>query len=787
MKVLLSWLNEFGPFADPTSDDEVAALAADLTSLGLAVESVDRVGVAVDGVVTARVMRVETHPDAAKVRRVWVDAGDGTERHVWCGASNMAPGDVVPLATLGTEMPDGRRIERRGILGIDSEGMLCSPAEIGVAGDASGILILPGDTPLGVGYATAIGRAPDVLLDLDLTRNRPDCWSVLGIARDLAAYRGLSLTVPGRAVPRSGDPNPLTVDLVDGEACGRFTATLLTGVVVTAAPTWMADRLESVGMRSINNVVDASNYVMLELGQPNHAYDRERLRGGLRVRRATDGEGITTLDAVERRCTGDDLLICDGSDEPVGLAGVMGGLHSEIDAATTEVALEVAWFSAPGVMATAQRHGLRSEASARYERGVDPWIIDRAIDRVAELLAETCPDLVVHAPTVDGRGPGLPERDRTTTVRVAQVNRILGTALTPHELPALLDPIGFTVADIGETVTVTLPSWRPDATGEIDVVEEIARMYGYDRIGRSAPRAGAHGHLSPAQRRRRLVREVLVGLGISEAMPNPFVAPDTMARAGISGDVLRIVNPLAAEESALRSALRPGLLSVIAHNEHHRRDGVRLFEIGHVQRPAAGELPEEFEALCVVLAGSDATEAVRVWRELAMALGVGAMLDQSAPGDGMHPTRSASLRAGRDSIGVVGEIHPGVLEEFDVAERVAVLEVRLDTLLEREPGPARHRPVNRTPSSDLDLAFVMDDSVPADRLERALRAAAGGLLVECRLFDVYRGTGVPEGSRSLAWRLRLQAADRSLDDTDIAAVRDACAASAAALGAQLRG
>jgi phenylalanyl-tRNA synthetase beta chain len=787
MKVLLSWLNEFGPFADVDSDDEVAAVATDLTALGLAVESVDRIGAVVEGVVTARVVRVETHPDAAKVRRVWVDAGDGAERHVWCGASNMEPGDVVPLATLGTEMPDGRRIERRGILGIDSEGMLCSPTEIGVDGDAGGILILPPDTPLGVGYGTIVGQVPDVVYDLDLTRNRPDCWSVRGVARDLAAYRGLALGPVGAPVERAGAPSQLSVDLVAGDGCGRFTATLLSGVVVTAAPSWMARRLEAVGMRSINNVVDASNYVMLELGQPNHAYDRARLAGGLRIRRATDGEVITTLDGVTRSCTSDDLLICDASDVPVGLAGVMGGADSEIDDSTTEVVLEVAWFAPGGVMATAQRHGLRSEASARYERGVDPFVAERAIERVAELLGETCPHLVVHAPTVEARAGSLPSADRSTEVRIAQVNRILGTDLAPDDLPALLDPIGFTVSSVGITSTVVLPSWRPDASGEIDVIEEIARMFGYDRIGRSAPRAGAYGGLSSAQSRRRLVREVLVGLGISEAMPNPFVAPDTMARAGIAGDVIRILNPLVAEESALRSALRPGLLGVIAHNEHHRRDGVRMFEIGHVYRPGVGDLPEEFEALCVVLAGHDAPEAVRVWGELAGALGVGAMLDQASPGDGMHPTRSASLRAGREVIGVVGEVHPAVLAEFDVVERVAVVEVRLDALLGREPAPARHRPVSRMPSSDLDLAFVLDDSVPADRLERSLRQAAGSFLVDCRLFDVYRGAGVPDGARSLAWRLRLQAADRNLEDTDIASVREACAAAAATIGARLRG
>jgi phenylalanyl-tRNA synthetase beta chain len=787
MKVLLSWLNEFGPFADVASDDEVAAVAADLTSLGLAVESVDRVGAAVDGVITARVVRVETHPDAAKVRRVWVDAGDGVERHVWCGASNMTSGDVVPLATLGTEMPDGRRIERRGILGIDSEGMLCSPTEIGVAGDASGILILPADAPLGVSYASVIGRAPDVVLDLDLTRNRPDCWSVRGVARDLAARRGVAIREPGQPFQRAGESSPPGVDLVAGDGCGRFTATFVTGVVVTASPAWMAERLEAVGMRSINNVVDASNYVMLELGQPNHAYDRARLAGGLRVRWATPGETITTLDGVVRTCEPEDLLICDGADVPVGLAGVMGGADSEIDDTTTEVVLEVAWFAPAGVMATAQRHGLRSEASARYERGVDPWVAERAIDRFAELLVETCPDLVVHAPTSEARGTCLPPEERSVDVRIAQVNRILGTDLDPTDLPALLDPIGFAVSDVGTTSRVALPSWRPDATGEIDVIEEVARLHGYDRLGRSAPRAGAHGHLSSAQQRRRLVREVLVGLGISEAMPNPFVAPDTMARAGMTGEVIRILNPLVAEESALRAALRPGLLGVIAHNEHHRRDGVRLFEIGHVYQPAVGELPDEFEALCVVLAGCDAPEAVRVWGELAGALGVGAMLDQGTPGEGMHPTRSASLRSGRDVIGVVGEVHPAVLAEFDVAERVAVLEIRLDALLVREPSPARHRPVSRMPSSDLDLAFVLEDSVPADRLERALRTAAGKVLVDCRLFDVYRGPGVPAGFRSLAWRLRLQAVDRNLEDTDIATVREACASAAASLGAQLRG
>lgn len=788
MKVLLSWLNDFGPFADPSDDAAVASLADEMTALGLAVESIDQIGSGVEGVVSAKVLRVEQHPDAAKVRRVWVDAGDGQERHVWCGASNMAPGDVVALATLGTQMPDGRAIERRGILGIDSEGMLCSETELGIGSDGSGIMILSADTPLGVAYTEALGIEDDVIFDLDLTRNRPDCWSVRGIARDLAAHRQQSLsTARAGADFGEGAERSVPVDLVAGDRCGRFTTTVVSNVTVTDSPDWIARRLTAVGMRPINNVVDASNYVMLELGQPNHAYDHASVSSGLRIRLARAGEGITTLDGVERACVDDDLLICDASDVPVGLGGVMGGADSEISESTTEVALEVAWFEPMGIMRTATRHALRSEASARYERGVDPALADEAVRRFASLLALTCPNLVVHAGRVDERGPALPALERSLDIRVSAVNRVLGTEFTADDLPPLLDGLGLTVATHGDRISVAVPSWRPDIAGEIDVVEEIARLFGYDRLGRSVPRAAVHGHLSAAQRRRRELRRVLVGLGVSEAMPNPFVADDTMERAGIDGPTMRILNPLVAEESALRTSLRPGLLTAIAHNEHHRRDGVSLFEIGHVYPPGGGELPDEYEALCVVLAGRDAHDIVGLWREIADALGTGAMIDQGTRPGGLHPTRSAVLRSGRDVIGVIGEIAPDVAERFDVAERVAVVEVRLDGILAAEPRPASHRVVSRMPTSDLDLAFALDNDTSADRLERALRQAAGDLLVSCELFDVYRGQGVAAGSRSLAYRLRLQHRDRNITDADIAAVRERCVAGAERLGATLRG
>lgn len=788
MKVLLSWLNEYGDFAAPDDAAAVERLAAVMTGLGLAVEEVVTVGDTVPGVVSARVVRLEQHPDAAKVQRVYVDAGDGAERHVWCGAFNMAVGDVVPLATLGTTMPNGMTIERRGILGIDSEGMLCAPDELGHGSDHSGIMILPGDAPLGVPYGEVLGLRPDILFDLDLTRNRPDCWGYVGIARDVAAQLGIEFRPPVARVSADGPERSAPVDLVDGIRCGRFTTTVLSGIRVGPSAPWMQQRLTLAGMRPINNVVDVSNYVMLELNQPNHAYDLDTLGGGgFRIRRADHHESIVTLDG-ERRELGDaDLLICDAEDRPIGIAGVMGGLETEITDRTTTVVLEAAWFQSIPVMQTAIRVGVRSEASARYERGTDPFVIDSAVARFAALLRETCPELVVHGGMVDARGPGLPPEHRSVTVRRSAVNRVLGTTLELDDLPPLLDPIGFSV-ELGDgTAHVVLPSWRPDCEAEIDVIEEIARHHGYDRVGKTVPKSTVHGRLSPVQLRRRLLREVLLGLGISEAMPNPFLGPDTLDRAGLGGPTIRITNPLVAEESVLRTSLRPGLLGVIAYNESHRADKVRLFEIGRVYPPGSGELPDEHEALCVVLAGEEAPAAVAVWREVAAALGVGARIDQGSSPPGLHATRSATLQAGRDPVGAVGEVDPVVLERFGVSERVAVLELDLSRVLAVEPKPAVWKPVSRYPSSDLDLAFVTPADVPAERLDKAIRQAAGRFLVGLELFDVFRSEVLGNDRRSLAYRLRLQAPDRSLTDVDIAEVRRSCVAAAAKFGAELRG
>jgi len=788
MKILLSWLNEYGEFADPADQAAVGRLADVMTGLGLEVADVERLGDTVDGVVTAQVKRLVQHPDASKVQRVYVDAGDGHERHVWCGAFNISEGDIVPLATFGTTMPNGITIERRGILGIDSEGMLCAPDELGLGSDHSGILILPEGTPLGVPYGEALGVQRDFLFDLDVTRNRPDCWGYVGIARDVAAQMGVEFRPPSPVLTVDGGEISAPVELIDGDKCGRFTSMVLSGIEVGASAEWMQRRLTAAGMRPISNVVDVSNYVMLELNQPNHAYDLDTLGGGgFRVRVASDGEQMQTLDGENRPFTPNDLLICDAQDQPIGVGGVMGGLNTEITDGTTNVVLEIAWFEMLTVLQTSSRLGLRSEASARYERGCDPYIIDTAQARFVELLRETCPKVVVHAGIVDARGPGLSQQERSTTVRVTEVNRILGTQIDADDLPGLLDPIGFTVTGDGETRSVAIPSWRPDSEAEVDVIEEVARHYGYAELGKTVPKSTVHGALSIRQQRRRQLRQLLLGLGISEAMPNPFLAPDTLAKAGLEGPTISITNPLIVEESVLRTSLRPGLLEAIAYNESHRRPGVKLFEIGHVYPPGEGELPDEREELCVVLAGCEAPSAMAVWREISSFLGVGAGVDQGRPPAGLHGTRSAVLQAGRQPSGAVGEVDPGVLQRFDVDQRVAILEIDLDQMLMRPPKPAAWKPVSRMPSSDLDLAFVMDDEVPAEKLERAIGQGAGKLLVDLELFDVFRGAPLGDGQRSLAYRLRLQAPDRNLTDADIAGVRRAAVTSAAKLGAELRG
>ena len=783
MKVLLSWLNEFANFGN-----DVDALAAEMTSLGMPVEETYTAGNKVPGVVVAQVLRTERHPDAEKVHRVYLTTDGSNELHVWCGAFNMAPGDKIPLATLGTKMPDGREILRRGILGIDSEGMCCSAKELDLNDDHGGILILAGDLPLGVDVFDALGITTDTVFDLDLTRNRPDCWGHMGVARDLAARMRLAFgnDVPGTP---SHPVHALPLTIVDDESCGRFTATVVKNIRVAQSPQWLQDRLARSGMRPINNIVDASNYVMLERNQPTHAYDLRSVASGFRVRFATDGETVTTLDGQVRELHTADIVIANGDDVAVGLGGVMGGLDSEVVESTTAIALEVAWFPADTVLESAARHGLRSEASARFERGADPHGLEQAAWRFIEILRLTCPDLEVHGAPQIVANSVCPPTATTVELRLTQVKRILGIELSASQVAELIEPIGYACDGSGDVISVSIPSWRPDSTSEIDIIEEIARHYGYDALGKSVPNSTVHGRLSPMQQRRRLVHSVMVEAGWCEAMPNPFLDPSATALAGVPDEAqLALVNPLVAEESVLRVSLRPGLLRSVAYNQSHRVDDIHLYEVGHVYPKGKNSLPDEEEILCVMSVDAHDGElaALRAWSLLGDALGFGAQIDSKSTPPGYHPGRSATLRRGKQIIGAMGELSPVVLRKCGIAGRVSCLEVSLTTILREEPKPVAARPVSRYPSSDIDLAFVAADELAAFDLHRALKSAAGNLAVSLDLFDVYRGKGVEEGSRSLAYRLRLQAPDRTLTDDEVAAVRQKCIDAAAKVGAKLR-
>jgi phenylalanyl-tRNA synthetase beta chain len=829
----LSWLRDFAPFPD-----EIGVLRAALDDLGLVVEAIEHVGEGLGDVVVSEVREIRAIEGADKIRLVVVDAGAGPLEIV-CGAHNFAVGDRVPLAPVGAILPGGFEIARRKMRGVTSNGMLCSGRELGLSDDAAGLMILGEDAPgaPGTPLLGALGLEPDVVFDITVEGNRPDAWSMTGIARDLAARLGLPFSAPEPLPPPpSGLPveslASATVESTD--LCPRLTATVLTGVRVGPSPQWIARRLLMAGMRPINNVVDASNYVMLELGQPTHPYDLSLLPGrGLGVRQARPGETVETLDGMVRTVgvrgrslgdTGQDCLICDAEGTPVGIGGIMGGASSEIAKSTNEVLLEAAYFMPMAIARSSKRLGLRTEASVRFERGSDPWGIEPSVARFCQLLAESVPELKVADGMLDVRGevPG----PFVVRVPVARVHRQIGVELTPEEIERLIGPIGFEVIEAGRdgsdsegddahlpvVVPTNRPDVRPEPYGIDDVIEEIARTLGYSNVPRRVPMWPQPGRLDTRQHLRRKLKEAMVGLGASEAWTDSFVSAAQHAEVGLRGEAVHVANPLDAEKPYLRRSLMPGLLGALAYNAGRRQGDVCLFEVGVVfSHPSAGsprvveragaggteraELPGERELLSVVFAreGDDARSATAAWHLLADAFRLdGVRLvppDDAAALPGLHPTRAAELVAADGAgpaIGAVGEIDPDVVAHFGLlraaggttaARRVGWLEVDLGLLFDQETVARRvtsGASVSRFPSSDIDLAVVVLDEHPADLVADTLRVAAGELLESVRLFDVYRGPGIDEGARSLAYRLRFCAPDRTLTDEEVGSLRRAC-------------
>jgi phenylalanyl-tRNA synthetase beta chain len=828
----LSWLRDFAPFPD-----DVGVLRDALDDLGLVVEAIEHVGEGLGDVVVGRVLEIRPIKGADKIRLTIVDGGGSDPLEIVCGATNFEVGDRVPLAPVGAILPGDFEISQRKLRGVTSNGMLCSGKELGLSDDGAGLLILGDGSPgePGTPIMEALGLRVDTVFDIAVEGNRPDAWCISGIARDLAGRLHLPFTLPEPPEPAaSGWPvdEAATASVDAPDLCPRLTVSVLRDVAVGPSPGWIAQRLVLSGMRPINNVVDASNYVMLELGQPTHPYDLSLLPGpGLTVRRARPGEKVETLDGVQRTVgqqgrslgdTGEDCLICDAEGNPVGIGGIMGGASSEIVESTTEVLLEAAYFPPMAIARTSKRLGLRTEASARFERGVDPWVIEPSVRRFCQLLAESVPGLTVADGMLDVRAevPG----PFVVPVPLGRVHRQIGVTLGPDEIARLIEPIGFTVleregdADDGVLV-VEVPTNRPDIRrapyGIDDIIEEIARTFGYSNVPRRVPTWPQPGRLTTLQRSRREVKDVLRGLGASEGWTDTFVSGDAHDDVDLTGPAVVVANPLDAERPFLRRSLLPGLLGALAYNASRRQPAVRLFEVGVVfSHPAAGlarvversgaggaeraELPGERELMSAVFAldEDDARSAVAAWHVLADALRLdGVRLvppgDGTPPLPGLHPTRSAHLmaRAGtlnEVTVGAVGEIDPAVATRFDLtrtaggntaARRIGWLEVDLGLLFDEEKVPRRITvggAVSRFPSSDIDLAFVVDDRHPADAVADALRRSGGELLESVHLFDVYRGPGIDEGSRSLAYRLRFCADDRTLTDEEVGGLRASC-------------
>ena len=801
----LSWLRDYASL-----EADVDVLAATLSERGLVVEGSERVGEGLDGLVVARVLAIRSHPNADKIRLVDVDAG-GDQLQIVCGAWNFEVGDLVPLAPAGTVLPDGREILARAMRGEMSNGMLCSAPELHLpeaAGAEDGLMILPaGIAEPGTPLTQALGIGPDVVFDLDVSPNRSDALCMAGVARDLAAALGETWAAPTEPPRVPADPSlgVAVIEVEAGDLCPRFTGTVLEGVPEGPSPAWMAWRLTLAGMRPINAVVDVSNYVMLDLGQPNHAYDLERLGGGgILVRRGRPGEILTTLDGVDRSLQESDCVICDAEGTPVGVGGIMGGARAEIGSSTRRVLLEAAWFSPMAIARTGKRLGLHSEARVRFERGVDPGIAPAAVDRFVSLLSTIEGGHGLRrGTTVDAQDASSMPAAPVVRLRTARVNAILGTEIPDADLPGLLEPIGFGVTALSAGVhEVAVPSWRLECDREIDVIEEVARMWGYRRIQRTLP-AGSRqtaGGLTAHQRERRSVRQALAGAGFDEAWTTTFLAPGDLERAGLDAVAVEVENPLDQAESVLRTALLPGLLKAVKFNVDRQAGEVCLFEIGRVFGRPSGDAvtPDEAEHLGAIVAlpapgdgdGSTAAAAAatRTWVWLSEALRLEGTTMKAAELPGMHPTRGARiLGAQARGLGVVGEVDADVVAAYGLSGRVGYLEVSLDALATEPRRPRRARDVSRYPASDVDLAFLVDDPVPAAAVQATLRRSGGDLIESVILFDVYRGAQVGAGRRSLAFRLRYRAADHTLGESELGTARQrAIDAVGAEHGAELR-
>jgi phenylalanyl-tRNA synthetase beta chain len=794
MRVSLNWLKEYVDL--PTTDPAELTRAFDM--LGHAVEEVEVFNVDWTDVVIGKVLRIEAHPNADNVRVTHVDIGDGAEHQIICGAWNFEEGAVVPVSVPGAVLPGDFKIGSRAIRGVESHGMICSERELGLGELHEGIMVLADDAPIGEPFESILDL-PDVVFDLEITNNRPDVMGMIGVARELAAWFDVPMHYPDVTHDTVPGTPALQVEISATDGCNRFVARELRDVQIGPSPLWLTERLRKAGIRAISNIVDVSNYVMLEMGHPMHAFDADAIAGErLAVRWAIEGEQLETLDGAVRTLGASDLVIVDG-EGPTSLAAVMGGARSEVTDSTHRVIMEAASWDPPTVMYTSRRHDLRSEASARFERGVDPNLAPDANARACKLLMEIAGGEVL-ADVIDVVAN--PVAPKVVELRLSDVTRLLGDEFTLTTSADLLGRLLLDVVMGANALTVTVPTNRPDLTRPADLVEEIARLADYDTFAETVP-TGPAGGLLIDQRRSRGAREILRGQGLLQAINLPFVSKEELEAfsdgPGSTSGVVTVRNPLREDQSKLRQSLLPALLRRLRENKNRGSESVGMFETGRVfyARPWDEDerVPDQPMRLGIALIGSfgsgdidnkpapaDATTALAIVEALASGLGLDIRRSQATT-PGYHPTRTAELTIGGVVVGYAGELHPDVGELFELDGRVAVLEIDMKALVAGQSS-VQMASVSNFPHVEFDLSFEVEFETAAGDLAQET-AAVSPLVESASIFDDYRDDGT--ALRAVAVRYRLRAQDRTLEADEIAAARGDMIEQAESLGAKLRG
>ncbi len=782
MNVSIKWLKEYVDF-----ELSPEGLAERLLMLGMEIESIKQLGEGLDRVVVGKINTVGRHPKADKLVLCNVDVGSGPDAQIVCGAPNAREGLVTPVALVGAQLPNGLTIQRAQIRGEESQGMLCSEQELAISDEASGLMELPDDTQIGAPLVEVLDL-DDVVLELEITPNRPDCLSMIGVAREISVTTGNPLR------RLEGDVSYLHPDLVGAEMtdihnltgvtieapdlCPRYAARVIRGIQIAPSPAWLQRRLEAIGIGTINNIVDITNYVLMEYGHPLHAFDYHRLaENRIVVRRAEPGETLKTIDAEERELTPDMLVIAD-AENPVALAGVMGGFDSEITDQTVDVLLESAYFHPPSIRKTSKALGMHTEASHRFERGADPEGIIPAINRAAQLIAE-----IAGGEICAGIIDVYPGKRKAINIKLRpeRINFVLGTELAPDEMRDILTRLGFVVSDAFE---VTVPTFRPDVEQEVDLVEEIARVYGFDNIPTTLPRGDIPiPKADPKANLREDVKTYLLQCGMMEAMNYAFYPPDVFDRIRLaSTDPLRqaipIVNPLSEDQSLMRTTLLPSLLANAQHNRNHQINDVQFFECSKVFIPnEMGEYPNEPECVAGIIAGNLGAgvygDPLRPADFFDIKGIVEGLLDRCGFSDytitrtdhlAFHPGCRAEIRIEDKTLCVFGEAHPEVLENYDLPHKAYLFELDFEQLVNVVETTKQFERIPIYPSVNRDLAIVLDVDTPASCPTQIIKSTGGELVSSLHLFDVYTGEQVPEGKKSLAFAIEYRSTTETLTD-----------------------